>query len=54
METKQVGLITAIKDYFGMLPGQTLSEFSQEVKRLNEADRAEIKAGLIKLGYDIA
>jgi hypothetical protein len=43
--------IAALKDFFGFQPGQGLMQFREEVKTLTEADRAELKAGLEKVGY---
>jgi hypothetical protein len=53
MEKRKMGLMGAIKDYFGFLPGEDLKGFAVEVKKLTEADRAEFKTALEKLGYEI-
>lgn len=53
METKKLTFLQACKDFFGLKEGQTSMQFAQEVKALTEADRAEIKAGLEKSGYEI-
>lgn len=53
METKKMTFMAACRDYFGMLPGQTSLDFGKEIKALTTDDRAEIKAGLEKLGYEI-
>ena len=50
---KTYSLVTAMLDFFGKKPNQSTSEFAQEMKGLNEADRAEIKANLISRGYKI-
>lgn len=50
---KTYSLITALLDYFGKKPNQSTSEFAQEIKGLNEADRAEFKEALIERGYKI-
>lgn len=34
--------ITIIKEFFGLKPGQTLKEFLDEVKCLNDNERMEI------------
>lgn len=47
------GCIGAAKDFFGLLPGTTLKDFSLEWKALTPGDQAEIRAGLEKLGYKI-
>jgi len=38
--------MAACKNFFGFKPGQTLSEFSAEIKALTPADRAELTPGL--------
>ena len=54
MDKKEpMGFMAACRDYFGMLPGQTLTEFSAECKKLTEKDKAEISAGLIEVGYTL-
>jgi len=53
MLTNEVGFVAACKDFFGQNAGQTLTQFRDEVKCLNEADRKEITAGLTSLGYKI-
>jgi len=45
--------VEAMKDYFGFLPGQTMSEFFRELKQLTDTDRAEFKAMLRSVGYEI-
>lgn len=46
--------VAAAKDFFGpRFPGQTALDFMKEVKALSEDDKAEIKDGLTKLGYNI-
>jgi hypothetical protein len=51
---RQISLIVAMKDYFGLLPGETLSGFMDETKKLTDADKAEFKTALTKIGYQIA
>ena len=53
MEDKAYSLTTAMLDYFGKHPGQSTAEFAQELKALTDADKAEFRAALIKLGYRI-
>jgi hypothetical protein len=36
----------AMKKFFGYKDGQSLKEFSEEVKRLTEADKAELGAAI--------
>ena len=46
--------MTAAREFFGVLPGQTNLQFGQEVKKLTEQDRAELTPGLEKaLGVKI-
>ena len=52
-KNQDCSLIVAMKDFFGMKEGQTLSEFQAEVKELSLKDKAEIKAGLETNGYKI-
>lgn len=52
-QTKSFTFMSACRDFFGTKEGQTAMEFGKELKELTEADRAEIKAGLQKLGYVI-
>jgi hypothetical protein len=53
MEPKKLTFMSACRDYFGLKPDQSPVQFGKEIKELTEADRAEIKAGLEKLGYEI-
>lgn len=53
MEIKKLTFLQASKDFFGTKEGQTAMQFAQEIKALTEADRAEIRAGLEKNGYEI-
>lgn len=38
--------IKAIKEFFGMRPGDTLKSFTEEWKALTDKDKAEIKEGI--------
>ena len=49
----ELSLPQAMKDFFGFAPGQGLGGFVAEIKKLTDADKAEIRAGLTKLGYKI-
>lgn len=51
MEQKETSFTAACKDFFGLRPEQSLRGFMDEVKRLTDADKAEIKQGLEKQGY---
>lgn len=43
----------AMKDFFGLHPGQTLALFVGELKALTPADKAEMVAGLKANGYTL-
>ena len=43
----------ACHDYFGRKPGQSLGEFQQELKALDEADRAYFKREFAKVGIEV-
>lgn len=43
----------AMKQYFGLLPGQTLTDFINELKALTPADKAWFKANLPSVGFNI-
>ncbi len=54
MDTSQPKSFTsAMKDYFGFKPEQTLGGFVAELKQLTEEDKKFFKAGLIAVGYTI-
>lgn len=42
----------ACKEFFGYKPGQTLTEFGQELKALTHQDKLDIAAGLRQVGVD--
>jgi len=50
---KTMGLLAAIKDFFGLKPGQTSVEFGEEWKALNEDDREYFRFHLTNAGYNI-
>ena len=47
-------LTTAMLDFFGKKPGQSVADLAAEFKALTVADKVEFKAALIKLGYKIS
>ncbi len=53
MDTKRMTFMAACKDFFGLKSGQTALDFGKEIKALTDSDKAEIKAGLEKHGYEI-
>lgn len=50
----QKSFIAACREFFGFKPGQTLTEFGQEIKALSHADKVDIAAGLREVGIDVA
>jgi hypothetical protein len=49
------GIVSAAKDFFGPLhDGDGPAAFVKEWKALTDADKQEIKDGLVKIGYKIA
>jgi hypothetical protein len=50
---KIYSLTTAMLDYFGKLPGQSTSQFAEELKALTDADKAYFRGALIALGYKL-
>jgi len=51
MEKTQTTFVAAARDFFGYLPGETLSGFNEELKKLTVEDRKEISDGLRANGY---
>lgn len=45
--------MSAMKDFFGTLPGQAILDFGKEVKALSADDRSFYETELRKLGYGI-
>jgi hypothetical protein len=50
---KEMSLIMALKDFFGLKDGQSLGDFIAETKKLTDLDKADLKVGLISAGYSI-
>jgi hypothetical protein len=53
METKKLTFTAACNQYFGRKEGQTMGEFSAELKQLNEGDREYFKREFAKIGVEI-
>lgn len=49
----QVSFVSACRTFFGLKPGQTLTQFSQEIKALSPADRAYFVREFAKAGIEI-
>lgn len=46
--------LVVLKEYFGLQPGQTITGFNEEVKKLKEEDKLELIIGAAKeMGYTI-
>ena len=50
---KQMTFVAAMRDFFGMKPGETLQEFMQEMKALTQEDREDFRIMLGQVGYTI-
>lgn len=53
MEKLPSSFVSAMKHFFGFKEGQTLSQFSAELKELGPADREYFIVGLRQNGYPI-
>ena len=52
MELKNCTFIMACREFFGMLPGQTLQEFAKEVRELTVDDKKYFIELFKTVGYD--
>ena len=50
----QIGFVKAMKDYFGLLPGQTILQFGAELKALSYEEKLDFAQGLRSIGIDCA
>lgn len=50
---KEMTFAIAMKDFFGLKPGQNMAGFIAEMQALDQADRAYFRAGLEANGYKI-
>jgi len=48
--TEPMSLVSRCKEYFGLLPGQNLMQFSAELKTLSPKDRADLVEGFNAMG----
>jgi len=46
-------LVGAVKTFFELKPGETLTEFAKEFRALTEEDKRELTALLREQGFDI-
>lgn len=44
----QKGTVSVLADYFGKHPGQSLGQFSQELKALSDTEKLELAQGAAK------
>ena len=45
--------VAAMRKFFGLLPGETLTQFGDELKSLNEADKVELTKLLKTVGFSV-
>jgi hypothetical protein len=50
---KEMSFVEAMKDYFGFLPGQNMTQFFAELKVLTPVERDWFKQNLVTVGYKI-
>lgn len=50
---EKCGFVSACAKFFGKLPGTSLKDFSEELKKLTPEDRAELAALFPSVGYEI-
>ncbi len=50
----QVGFVKAMKDFFGLLPGQSILQFGAELRALSHEEKLEFAQGLRSLGIACA
>jgi hypothetical protein len=51
---QQTSFVKAMKDYFGLLPGQTVLQFGAELKALSFEEKCEFANGLRGVGINCA
>lgn len=51
-DLKHVTFIMACREFFGLLPGQTLQDFAKEIRALSEAERANFIEMFRSVGFD--
>lgn len=49
----QMSFTAACNKFFGLKPGQTISDFAKELKALDEKDREWFKREFVKIGVEI-
>ena len=48
----KTGFVKAMKDYFGLLPGQTVIQFGAELRALSHDEKLDFVLGLRAVGVD--
>ncbi len=51
-ESKKVGFVSAMKSYFGLKEGQSISQFAAEIKDLTLKDKQEFHQMMVAEGID--
>jgi hypothetical protein len=51
-ENKSVTFVVACKQFFGLLPNQTLQEFAAELRKLTPEDKQELIKLFAEIGID--
>jgi hypothetical protein len=51
---QKIGFVKAMKDSFGLLPGQTVLQFGAELRALSHEEKLNFATGLRSLGIDCA
>ena len=50
----RTSFVKAMKDFFGLLPGQSVSHFGSELKALSQEDKFDFAISLRAFGIDCA
>lgn len=50
----RIGFVKAMKDFFGLLPGQSVIQFGQELKALSHEEKLDFANGLRAIGINCA
>ena len=50
----QIGFVKAIKDHFGLRPGQTTMQFGAELRELSYEEKLDFAQGLRDIGVNCA
>ena len=50
----QIGFVKAMKDYFGLLPGQTVLQFGAELRARSHEEKLDFAEGLRSIGINCA